>query len=129
MTENPVAPDRAIKSIDDARANAYRVVSDNDFYPLRPVEVPGTAYAVPEIAAVVVEYLLTGTPSNGISVYFEPGAQMDGNKMTVMSLVVIGIKQLGDDLDLLPLEIIDRICELERLQSAWTASKKQGGRE
>lgn len=128
MTENPVVSRQTLKAINDARINAYRVVSENDFYPLQPVDIPDTSYTVPEIAATAIEYILTGTPTNGVSVHFEPGAQMDGNKMTVLSFVTIGIKGIGDDLELLPDEVIERICELDRLQSEWTESHRPGVR-
>jgi len=113
--------------IEDARHNAYRVVSDNDFYPLRSVAIPGTDYSVPEIAIATIEYLLEGTPTNGASVYFEPGAEMDANKMTVLSLVLVGIKKLDDDLELLPGGVINRMSELDQLQDEWVAAHQKGG--
>lgn len=128
MTEYHAIPTSALRAIEDARYNAYRVVSDNDFYPLPAVAVPDTDYSVPEIAIVTIEYLLTGTPTNGISVYFEAGAEMDANKMTVMAMVLVGIKQLGEKLELLPDTIIERMCELDQLQDEWIAAHQRGGR-
>lgn len=114
--------------IEDARRNAYRVVSDNDFYPLPAVAIPGTDYLVPEIAIATIEYLLKGTPTNGASVYFDLGAEMDPNKMTVMSLVLTGIDGLGEDLELMPDSIIDRMSELKQLQDMWIDSHQKAER-
>jgi hypothetical protein len=82
---------------------------------------------VPEIAIATIEYLLEGTPTNGASVYFEPGAEMDANKMTVLSLVLVGIKKLDDDLELLPGGVINRMSELDQLQDEWVAAHQKGG--
>lgn len=104
-----------LRRIDAARMNAYRVVSDSNFYPLKAIPIDGTEHEVPEMAIVVADYLLFGSPANGICVYFERPGSVDGNEQQVMRHLITGIKLgLDEELSELP-DIVERIQELEAL--------------
>jgi hypothetical protein len=115
MTEYPAIPTHLLVAKCDARENAYRVVSESDFYPLPGINVVHTNFLVPEMAVVTANYMLFGTPVNGARVYFERPLAVDGNEQQVMRNVIVGIKlALDEELSELP-DVVERIRELESL--------------
>lgn len=115
MTEYPGIPSDLLEPMCNAVDNAYRVVSGNNFYPLRAVPIKDTDYEVPEMAIVITEYLLFGTPTNGVKVYFERPGSVDGNEQRVMRHLITGIElALDEELSELP-EVVARIKELKAL--------------
>lgn len=100
-----------------ALMHVYEVVSTSNFHPLTAIAIPDTVYAVPEIAIVMSNYLLLGTPANGGTIYFERPIRVDGDELGVIHLVITAIKiALDEELSELP-DVTARIRALETLMA------------